>query len=106
MILNLQDKNELFDDDIQVENKDSIHIRIQQRNGRKSICTITGLASDLNLKAILKALKKTLNCNGAIIEDEDLGNIIQLQGDHRTIVRDFLVEQEICLPTDIIIHGF
>ena len=35
-----------------------VHIRIQQRNGRKSLTTVQGLASDLDLKKILKALKK------------------------------------------------
>jgi translation initiation factor SUI1 len=35
-----------------------VHIRIQQRNGRKSLTTVQGLAIDLDLKKILKALKK------------------------------------------------
>ena len=67
---------------------------------------MTGLASDLDLKKILKAFKKTFKCNGAILEDEALGKVIQLQGDHRTLIKDFLVDQEICAATDIVIHGF
>jgi len=106
MILNLQDNNDIFDDCAQIENVEKIHIRIQQRNGRKSICTISGLAPDLDLKKILRALKKTLKCNGAILEDEELGKILQLQGDHRTMIHDFLVDQEICLSADIVTHGF
>ena len=35
-----------------------IHLRIQQRNGRKCITLIQGLPDDLDLKKILKALKK------------------------------------------------
>ena len=35
-----------------------VHLRIQQRNGRKSLTTVQGLATDLDLKKILKALKK------------------------------------------------
>ena len=35
-----------------------IHIRIQQRNGRKSLTTCQGLANDLDVKRILKAIKK------------------------------------------------
>jgi translation initiation factor 1 len=35
-----------------------VHIRIQQRSGRKSLTTVQGLADDLDLKKILKALKK------------------------------------------------
>lgn len=57
-----------------------VHIRIQQRNGRKSLTTVQGLATDLDLKKILKALKKTYSTNGTILVDEELGEIIQLQG--------------------------
>ena len=48
-----------------------IHIRIQQRNGRKSITTTTGLDSKLDLKKILKAIKKEHCCNGTVLKDED-----------------------------------
>ncbi len=53
-----------------------VHIRIQQRNGRKSLTTVQGLASDLDLRKILKALKKTYSTNGTILSDEELGSII------------------------------
>ncbi|KAK8823580.1 hypothetical protein WA577_002499 [Blastocystis sp. JDR] len=82
------------------------HIRIQQRNGRKSITTVQGLATDLNLKLILKTWKRSFTCNGAIVDDEEHGKIIQLQGDQRTNVRDFLVNEEINRKEDIIVHGF
>lgn len=36
------------------EHGNYVHIRIQQRNGRKSLTTVQGLASDLDLKKILK----------------------------------------------------
>jgi hypothetical protein len=35
-----------------------VHLRVQQRNGRKSLTTCQGLATDLDLKKILRALKK------------------------------------------------
>ena len=35
-----------------------IHIRVQQRNGRKCITTIQGLADELDIKRICKAFKK------------------------------------------------
>jgi translation initiation factor 1 len=62
-----------------------VHIRIQQRNGRKSLTTVQGLAIDLDLKKILKALKKTYSTNGTILIDEDGGEIIQLQGELQAI---------------------
>ena len=83
-----------------------VNIRIQQRNGRKSITTVQGLASDLNLKRILKAWKKSFTCNGAIVDDDEHGKVIQLQGDQRMNVRDFLVAEEINRKEDIVVHGF
>lgn len=81
------------------------NIRVQQRNGKKFITTIQGLATDLNIKKLLKAFKRNFKCNGAIIEDPELGNIIQLQGDQRQNVRDFLIDEEINEKDAIVIHG-
>ena len=53
----------------------------------------------------MKAFKKSFKCNGAVI-DSELGKVIQLQGDQRTNVKDFLADQEICAPDNIQIHGF
>mmetsp|Transcript_72213 Transcript_72213/g.205278 ORF Transcript_72213/g.205278 Transcript_72213/m.205278 type:complete len:181 (-) Transcript_72213:1441-1983(-) len=83
-----------------------IHIRVQQRNGRKCITTIQGLADDLDVKRICKAFKKNFSCNGAVSKDEEMGEVIQLSGDQRTLVKDFLVDQEICHNNQIVIHGF
>ena len=35
-----------------------VHVRIQQRNGRKTLTTIQGLSAEYDLKAIVKACKK------------------------------------------------
>lgn len=41
--------------------KDSlIHIRIQQRNGRKTLTTVQGLSTDYDLKKIVKVCKKVI----------------------------------------------
>nr|XP_036583548.1 translation initiation factor [Colletotrichum truncatum]KAF6792591.1 translation initiation factor [Colletotrichum truncatum] len=60
--------------------QDYIHIRIQQRNGRKTLTTIQGLPKRFDQKKILKVIKKKFACNGTIVEDQDLGEVIQLQG--------------------------
>lgn len=83
-----------------------VHLRIQQRNGRKSLTTVQGLATDLDLKKILRALKKTFSTNGTILKDEELGKIIQLQGDQRKNVLDFLVKTHICDRSELKVHGF
>ncbi len=82
-----------------------VHVRVQQRNGRKCITTVEGLADDLDLHKITRALKKTFQCNGSVTEDPELGEIIQLSGDQRTNVREFFVDQEVCFEDQIVIHG-
>ena len=83
-----------------------VHIRTKQRSGKKSTTIIEGLAEDLDLPKILKALKKTLNTNGSVLEDEEFGGIINIQGDQRTAVAQFLCKYHICEPDEIKIHGF
>jgi len=82
-----------------------IHVRVQQRNGRKCITTIQGLATDLDIQRITRALKKTFKCNGSVTIDEELGEVVQLSGDQRTNVREFFVDQEVCHEDQIVIHG-
>ncbi|GBB97074.1 hypothetical protein RclHR1_02910002 [Rhizophagus clarus] len=82
-----------------------IHIRIQQRNGRKTLTTVQGLPSEYDQKKLLKAFKKEFACNGTLVQDEELGQIIQLQGDQRLKVQNFLGDNGI--DKNIIkIHGF
>ncbi|PKC61051.1 eukaryotic translation initiation factor 1 [Rhizophagus irregularis] len=82
-----------------------IHIRIQQRNGRKTLTTVQGLPSEYYQKKLLKAFKKEFACNGTLVQDEELGQIIQLQGDQRLKVQNFLGDNGI--DKNIIkIHGF
>jgi translation initiation factor 1 len=83
-----------------------VHIRIQQRNGRKSLTTVAGLAIDLDLKKILKALKKTYSTNGTILTDEDDAEIIQVQGDQRKNVYEFLTKCNIIGKNEVKVHGF
>jgi len=67
-----------------------VHIRIQQRNGRKCVTTVQGLRKEYNCNKILKDLKKEFCCNGNVVQDAELGKVIQLQGDQRKNVSDFL----------------
>jgi len=145
------------DADEKTGDQSKVHIRVQQRNGRKCITTarrrvrdvrpapaakaagpprrsapstrvsasssprraprerpaadapaaqVQGLADDLDVKRICKAFKKNFQCNGAVTKDSEMGEIIQLSGDQRTNVNSFLVEQEICLKSQVVIHGF
>ena len=53
------DAFDAFDDaDEKQGDQSKVHIRVQQRNGRKCITTVQGLADDLDVKRICKAFKK------------------------------------------------
>ena len=103
--LNTLQQKDSFEDGEPIQNNQKVHIRIQSRTTRKSILTITGLANDLDLKRIVKYLKKNLKCNGSVISDKIYGEIIQLQGDHREEIKQFLIDTSICVKDQIIIHG-
>ncbi|PWZ02190.1 putative translation initiation factor SUI1 [Testicularia cyperi] len=83
-----------------------VHIRIQQRNGRKTLTTLQGLPKEYDQKKLLKAFKKEFACNGTIVDDEELGQVIQLQGDQRQKVATFIVEEGITPRADVKVHGF
>jgi len=60
-------------------------------------------------KKILKVIKKKFACNGTIVNDTEMGEVIQLQGDQRKDVHDFLVDKKDGLELDaktIKVHGF
>ena len=83
-----------------------IDLRIQQRNGRKTLTTVQGLPKDIDQKKLLKAFKKDFACNGTIVQDEELGEVIQMQGDQRQKAQQFLADNQICTKDKIKVHGF
>ncbi|KAF6764835.1 translation initiation factor SUI1 [Ephemerocybe angulata] len=78
----------------EVGTSEYIHIRIQQRNGRKTLTTLQGLPKRMSLPATAP-LSKT----------EKMGQVIQLQGDQRTKIFTFLVDNGL-EKTTIKVHGF
>jgi len=107
--INLATKDPFADteDDDLGKSSGNVHIRITQRNGKKSITTIQGLPTELDLKKILKEFKKQFNCNGSISEDPDLGGtVVQLQGDQRDNVRGFLLKEGLVDKDKLKVHGF
>merc|ERR1719321_972227 len=105
----------------EIEQKDDkqnkVHIRMQQRNGRKSWTTVQGVPEQVRLpksgkqmevdfEKILRALKKSFKTNGTLIHDAEHGKIIQLQGDLRKDVAEFLIDATALVTKDqIMIHG-
>lgn len=82
-----------------------IHIRVQQRNGRKTLTTLQGLPKEYDQKKLLKAFKKEFACNGTLVDDEEAGQVIQLQGDQRQKISAFLIEEGI-KKEELKVHGF
>ncbi|XP_069107544.1 eukaryotic translation initiation factor eIF1-like [Argopecten irradians] len=83
-----------------------IHIRIQQRNGRKTLTTVQGINPQFDLKKIVKACKKEFACNGTVVEHPEYGEVIQVQGDQRNNIRDFLKMVNIATDEQLKVHGF
>lgn len=84
----------------------AIHIRVQQRNGRKSLTTIQGVPEKYDTKKVMQYLRKKLACNGTIVTDPDMGEVIQLQGDQRHEVAKLITKKLDIETKDITIHGF
>jgi translation initiation factor 1 len=53
----------------------------------------------------LKKFKKDFACNGTVVDDEEMGQVLQLSGDQRIKIAEFLVSEDIAKKTDIKIHG-
>jgi translation initiation factor 1 len=82
-----------------------IHIRMQKRSGRNYITLLQGLPEAQCPKA-LKAMRQQLCCNGTIIVSDQHGHVVQLQGDQRQRVKEFLLAKRVIDDPDrIVIHG-
>jgi translation initiation factor 1 len=81
-----------------------VHLRVQQRNGRKTLTTVQGLSKGFNYAKVLRDLKRELCCNGTVVEDKELGNVIQLQGDHRKKVAAFIAKAGLAKTDCIKVH--
>ena len=86
----------------------NIDIRMTKRNLRKFITTIEGIPEYLfNLEKIKKALSKMTHSQGAVSESKtNPGHkIIQIQGDNRDKIKEFLIYEGIGIGKTVTIHG-
>ncbi|XP_003388184.1 PREDICTED: eukaryotic translation initiation factor 1-like [Amphimedon queenslandica] len=83
-----------------------VHVRIQQRNGRKTLTTVQGISQDYDLKKIAKVCKKEFACNGTVVDHPEYGEVIQLQGDQRNNICEFLVKVGLVSKANLKLHGF
>ena len=114
------------DDDAGPGDQGLVHIRIQQRNGRKTLTTVQGLSSEYDFKKIVKVAKKEFACNGTVVEHSEYGEVIQLQvsraavktieiiilkyfsdqGDQRENICRLLVDCGLVKSEQLKVHGF
>ncbi|KAK9041687.1 hypothetical protein V6N11_016777 [Hibiscus sabdariffa] len=79
---------------------------VADRCSRKNLTTVQGLKKEFSYNKILKDLKKEFCCNGTVVQDPELGQVIQLQGDQRKNASTFLVQAGVVKKDNIKIHGF
>lgn len=85
--------------------KGNIHIHIQSQ-GKRHLTIVEGLDADLDLKRICKSMMKMFSCNGKVDNEKHL---LQLQGDQRQNVSQWLLQNEILSNGDLdrlVIHGY
>lgn len=82
-----------------------VDIRITQRTKWKRFTVCEGLPAELNFNRVVRALKKTYSCNVYALTTRRHGTIIQMQGNHKDNLIDFLTETGICASENIRTHG-
>ena len=94
-----------FEDELNAQNT-FIHLSVQNSKGRKHITTCEGISTDIDLVRILSAIKKRFCTNGHIKDHPERGKIIQVQGDQRENIRQFLIQEGIATDDNIKVHGY
>ncbi|KAH8606389.1 putative Translation initiation factor SUI1 [Trypanosoma vivax] len=82
-----------------------VHIRVQQRKGKKFVTSVQGLNQDLNFRRINREFQRRWGCNGTVISTSDAGKVIQLQGDWSHHIRKFLLDEHMATEQNLEIHS-
>lgn len=82
-----------------------VHLRIQKRNAKKTITIIEGLDQTI-CKTLIKDIRKRFNTNGTLKKDDEDNSVLQIQGDKRLEIKDYLVTQSITAKEKIFLHGY
>ena len=84
-----------------------ITIRFKKIKGKNKTC-IYGLEKVLDNNKIsdfLKKIKKRLGCGGVQSEDDDKNKMIEFMGDHREILKEIIIEENIMSKDKIELKG-
>lgn len=89
-----------------------VHIKIQQRNGKKCVTIVEGLAKldlppnvsqETFLTLLSKKFRKSFNCRANINKDD---NSFTLSGDQRENIKSLLLTMKLVDEEQIKVHGF
>lgn len=95
-----------IEDELSGKNNSKIHLRVQQRTARKRTTTIEGLNNEIvDMKQLLKEVKKRFSCGGSIENSKEYGLVIKLTGDQRETMKNYIIRQQLAESENIIIHG-
>merc|ERR1712087_252001 len=83
-----------------------VHIRYQQRSGRKGVTTVAGLPRTIEFKPLAKRMKKKWSTNATLMDCEEMGMVIQLQGDLRHEIGVFVVKEGLVEKAQVRVHGY
>lgn len=91
--------------------KEYVHVRVQQRNGRKSLTTVQGLKKEFSYSKILKDLKKEFCCNGTVVQDPELGQVRSMRSSTCSSVKKYPNNEEFSrrrafICEDVLVHFF
>lgn len=85
--------------------RNKITISVRNRTGRKLATNVYGFGEEYDLEKILKHWQKLFHCTGSIEKTDKFGEVIKLTGNHKQLILDFLVQEEICKRSDIVLKG-
>ncbi|ESS70308.1 hypothetical protein TCDM_00752 [Trypanosoma cruzi Dm28c] len=82
-----------------------VHIRVQQRKGKKFVTSVQGLNQALNFRRISREFQRRWGCNGTVIVTPDAGTVIQLQGNWSEEIKKFLLDENMATEQNLEIHS-
>jgi translation initiation factor SUI1 len=89
-----------------IMNSNKITISVLKRTNKKMTTSVYGFDKIYDLEKILSYWKhKLLHCTGSIEITEEYGEVLQLTGDHKKKIVDFLIANQICSHSDIVFKG-
>ncbi|KAJ8067643.1 hypothetical protein OCU04_003251 [Sclerotinia nivalis] len=104
--------------EVDLKQSNKVHLRCQQTGGRPKLTkdgkkkphlltSIQGLPDAFDMKKVVKFFKKKFACACSIVDDKVFGKVIQIQGDYREEIFEFLTTKgglELSKKT-VVVHG-